>query len=179
MTEKEYRAKLKAAGVCTVCHQRTAAPHRTTCEICTEKYNVWRDQRRANWTPADWEKHRADCRNRMNRLHQQRREAGLCIKCGEPVYKGHTLCYEHMLQQRRLMQEYRKNLNIQAHQLPGICRRRGCSEPVVPGKKYCAEHYAAVARAGTQNLKKVDLSVHPFRKDEEACHRLHNQKRKD
>lgn len=177
MTKKEYRDRLKAAGLCVVCHIRTAAPHKTMCEICAANFNEWRAKRRDQETPEQHEARLADTRNRMNSLHQRRREAGLCTKCGKPAYKGRARCYECIIRTRKAMRKYREEQDVQAYQFPGICRRRGCSKPVVPGKKYCAEHYAKVAETGAKNLKRINLAEHPFRKDEDACYRIHQARK--
>ena len=95
-----------AAGLCPRCGRRSPAPARSVCAPCAEKPNRTsraRDARlRAEGKPRrDPARVRAYERKRSRRQAGERREAGLCIRCGTaPAADGPKSC-EPCLEKRR------------------------------------------------------------------------------
>lgn len=91
-------ARRRAAGLCPRCGAWPPAPDRALCESCAEKQRAAsraRDARlRAEGRPRrDLVKARASDRRRHRRQVDERREAGLCVRCGKTdAAKGAGMC---------------------------------------------------------------------------------------
>ena len=96
----------KAAGHCPRCGDRAPAPERSVCAPCAEKRNAAsraRDARlRAEGKPRrDPARARAAERKRARRQADERRAAGICVRCGTaPAADGRKSC-EPCLENRR------------------------------------------------------------------------------
>ena len=103
---RKRTAARKAAGLCPRCGRRPPAPGRSVCAPCAEKSNRAsraRDARlRAEGKPRrDPAKAKAYERERSRREAAERREAGLCVRCGTaPAADGRKSC-EKCLEKRR------------------------------------------------------------------------------
>jgi hypothetical protein len=58
--QREHRAKLKAQGICTVCHTNKAKTNRTVCEDCVTRQNKRRDLKREDLTLCH------NCQNKLD-----------------------------------------------------------------------------------------------------------------
>ena len=103
---RKRTAARKIAGLCPRCGHRPPAPGRSVCAPCAEKSNRASRVRdallRAEGKPRrDPAKARAAERKRARREAAERREAGLCIRCGTaPAADGRKSC-EPCLEKRR------------------------------------------------------------------------------
>ena len=99
-------AERRAKGLCLKCGKRPPAPERSQCGPCLEKDAAAgraRDARlRAAGIPRrDRERATAYERERSRREAEQRRAAGLCVRCGKsPAVEGRTMC-EPCAEERR------------------------------------------------------------------------------
>ena len=99
-------AERVARGLCPKCAKRPPAPERSQCGPCLEKDAAAgraRDSRlRAAGIPRrDRERAMAYERERSHREAEQRRAAGLCVRCGKsPAVEGRTMC-EPCAEERR------------------------------------------------------------------------------
>lgn len=96
MTSEEYtqkrrnayrRARTKVfadAGLCTVCGKHPALPGRKRCAECAHASSE--RNKRAYKTRAAQTKE----------LYYQRKESGLCVRCGAPAVKRRTMCQYHL-----------------------------------------------------------------------------------
>ena len=104
---RKRSAARKAAGLCPRCGDRPPEPDRSVCAPCAEKSNRasrTRDARlRAEGKPRrDPARARAYERERSRRQAGERREAGLCIRCGTaPAAESRKSC-EPCLEKRRV-----------------------------------------------------------------------------
>ena len=91
-------AERRAAGLCLKCGKVPPAPDRTLCEPCLMKRRAADRARtarlRAEGKPSrDMERAREYERERSRRQHAERREAGICTKCGRsPARPERSLC---------------------------------------------------------------------------------------
>ena len=129
----------RAAGLCTKCGQAPAVEGRASCEPCLEKR---RAGDRASYAAgkaaglkyggANAEAKRRSGRLKSKRRQKARREAGLCIRCGEqPPVEGGTTCAP--CRDRRQAAERQQYHERRAE---GLCTR--CGGPVLDGLSRCA-----------------------------------------
>lgn len=101
--DREYKRKHR---VCIRCGKNKAAPNRRYCDDCLEwRHNRYEEQKN--------DPNRIEAFKLYRKRHNQKyRELGLCTSCGKPVFEGHSLCYEHLLANRRNIRKNR-NKNIE------------------------------------------------------------------
>lgn len=102
MTNEEYYAMLDRAHLCHRCHKEKAFPGRKWCPECLEKkvMNNARQRERVRANPELIQKRQDYARA----LYHQRKDAGLCTRCGKPATHG-TYCYEHYIWMKRQIQK--------------------------------------------------------------------------
>ena len=94
------REKWRAQGLCTRCGKASAVPDRVSCDPCLEKR---REDDRARYARgraaglayggANADVKRRSARAKSRRRQKARREAGLCIRCGQhPPAEGGATC---------------------------------------------------------------------------------------
>lgn len=135
MTEKEWRARLKAAHICRGCKKQDAYTlgGRTYCEECAAK----EAERKRRWREADG----GEANRRIRRTTDERRRAeGRCITCGRvKPDDGRVTCAWCL----RKMSEKRRDRMVQSGMnwprgSNGLCYQCNKRE-VVKGKRLCAE----------------------------------------
>lgn len=86
--------------------------------------------------------------------YHQRKENGICVRCGhKPVFDGRTCCYECLLKQRRRDLERREK---RTGHIAGRCH--WCNNERKPGYRVCEEHYRflmEIAPKGGQAMKQI------------------------
>lgn len=87
---KERRARLKEAGICTICGKRKARFNKTTCIECATK---------------------ASKSKKQNLGFQLRSTLGICYKCNNPAVKSYKLCENHLKLARQFMKTARECKN--------------------------------------------------------------------
>lgn len=156
MSKADYNF-CKSLGLCPRCNgKHKAAPGRVFCEDCLEKY---RDEKAA--VPQERKREIEEKRKpRRNALRAERRESGLCIYCGKPVYRGGKRCYEHTLQNRRHQRTLRERKRLEKP--VGACLM--CSDPALPGYKLCEKHYkmALAAAEKGREAQTESRASHPW-----------------
>ena len=144
---REYereRSRRKAAarkdeGLCTRCGKEPTAPDRSSCEPCLEKR---RDADRAKYAAgkaaglpyggANADAKRRAGRAKSKRRQKARKDAGLCIRCGQrPPVEGGTTCTP--CRAKRQVAEKRQYAERRA---AGLCTR--CGGPAFDGLSRCA-----------------------------------------
>ena len=133
------RAKRSADGLCIRCGNAPPAPDRASCEPCLEKRRAADRGRYAAarsagklYGGADVEGSHRSGRPRTRRRQQERRETGLCIRCGKrPPAGGRITCAP--CRDRRQARERRQYAERRA---AGLCAR--CGTPVHDGPSRCA-----------------------------------------
>lgn len=132
---EENKHWYEAHGICVRCHRNDATPHRKMCPECAAYFA----NREANKKPTA----EAKAKKRLKDMerYQQRKQAGLCTRCGKP--RGHskssiccTECYLKM--QRGKHKAYWAKADIPRKHRPdnGLCFI--CGKPYDPnGYKVC------------------------------------------
>ena len=93
-------AKRKEMGLCPKCGKKPPAPGRSLCEVCLDRSRVAERARylraRAGGTAyggRDPESRRRMARERTRKRRRERKEAGLCVRCGEfAPAEGSVVC---------------------------------------------------------------------------------------
>ena len=132
-------AERRAAGICVHCGKAPAAPERTACGECLEKRRAADRARYAAgkaagkpYSGADPAAKRRSGRAKSRRLQKERKESGLCIRCGKrPPVGGGTTCAP--CRGKRQAAERRQYAERRA---AGLCTR--CGGPVHDGQSRCA-----------------------------------------
>ena len=127
-----------AKGLCTRCGTAPAAPDRVSCEPCLEERRADDRARYArgkaaglHYGGANAEAKRKSGRAKSKRRQKERREAGLCIRCGHnPPAEGGTTCAP--CRDRRQAAERQQYVERRA---AGLCTR--CGGPVLDGLSRC------------------------------------------
>lgn len=71
----------------------------------------------------------------------ERKNAGLCVQCGQPAKEGLTRCIKHNEMFKQYMRDRRAK-----RKTAGLCVRGGCSEPGRSGTTLCEAHYQEAYR---------------------------------
>ena len=147
--EREQRSAL---GLCIRCGKSSAAPGRMSCEPCLDKRRASDRAKYAAGKAAgmlyggsDPEVRRRVGRKRSRKRSEDRRAAGLCVRCGAvPPAEGRTMC-EPCRDDRRAADRARHAERRAA----GVCP--DCAAPAPGGKLYCEP--CAGTRSRRRNLE--------------------------
>ena len=135
---RRQTAERLARGVCTRCGKRPAAPERKNCEPCIEKRRTADRARYAAgkaagklYGGADADAKRRSARAQSKKRQKARRDAGLCMRCGQhPPVEGGSTCAP--CRDRRQVAELEL---YSARRAAGLCTR--CGGPVFDGLSRC------------------------------------------
>lgn len=95
---KERYKELDEWGICHSCKKKFKAPGKQFCLDCLDKKKAITARYRENHPLTDEQKAvRAEHRKK---LYNERKENGLCIRCGKPATHG-KYCYKHYIQMRK------------------------------------------------------------------------------
>lgn len=85
----------KSHGICVKCGQEKAVQSRVKCADCFAKGHKVGDKRKDTPEYKEYQK-----QYNYNRYYY-RKERGLCVKCGKPMYKdSNRLSYEHYIKEK-------------------------------------------------------------------------------
>lgn len=128
---RDYRRKI---GVCTRCGKNKAEPYKKLCLEC-----LGADQDRyAEKKTTDEQRERDKLRKR--KLSEERREKGLCTRCGKRSAKNGGICNVCKAYLKRYRDKNRQDIMRSERTDFGICYICG-KRPVEKDKKVCAECY--------------------------------------
>ena len=152
-TRREAATRI-AQGLCTRCGKAQAAPDRVSCEPCLEIRRVAYRARYAAgkaagllYGGANADAKRRGGRANSKRRQKERREAGLCIRCGaRPPVDGGIICAP--CRDRRQAAERQQYAERRA---AGLCTR--CGGPVFDGLSRCGP-CTAIDEAGRSPERK-------------------------
>lgn len=82
----------------------------------------------------------------------ERRDAGLCIACGQPAARGHVRCRHHLeIERARPPRDPAvRRAEYAARVSAGLCRIGGCDEAQAPGLYVCESHRAEEEQAASE-----------------------------
>lgn len=131
---RENKQYLKRIGICVRCGKNKAEPNKTLCYECigAEKDSYDAKQR------TDEQKERD--RNRKRALTAQRKQSGICPRCGKR--KSHTgeICASCKAYLRQYRDKNREDITRSERPDYGICYICG-KNPILKGKKVCEKCY--------------------------------------
>ena len=96
--------KKKDAGICVMCGKTPAAPGRTYCAKCAERWKKYHYPK----TPEAAGRYRETARAYNKARYERRKAAGLCTRCGKPAAPGKTNCEECLQKMRENMRRRRE-----------------------------------------------------------------------
>ena len=151
---RRVTAKRRADGRCARCGKAQAVPGRASCEPCLEKRRAHDRARYAKakavgkpYGGANAEVKRRSARAASRKRHEARREAGLCVRCGQrPPTEGRTICQS--CRDRCRAAERRQYAERRA---AGRCTR--CGEPAFDGLSRCGPCAVIEAERGAPDRK--------------------------
>ena len=139
----------KEHGICVNCGKRDAVPGYVMCDGCLELKRTENRKRRES------AKEQETLQAYRKRHRKERLEQGLCPRCGKPLYAGHKLCYECVLENRRRAKQHRENNPStlkSGWKKAGLCLR--CGKPRAKDKMLCEWHY----QNALQNIEKARVA---------------------
>lgn len=91
---RQRRAVLKANGLCIDCGKRPVEAGYATCPAClARRRRAWRAKVDDPAHDAERERRRLTALASYYRKYYQRKEAGICVKCGrEKAQAGYVMC---------------------------------------------------------------------------------------
>ena len=147
MSSKEEYYWYKSHHICTDCHCREAFYNHTLCEVCIEKR-----QNRTYIRPEESKKKNVE---HKKKLYHERKEQGLCVRCGKKALKGKTMCLNCNIANNKRAQTNRDKYKIYN---PNKCRY--CEKDCVEGKKVCQEHLEKLREQATYARTFVNIKEH-------------------
>ena len=168
---RRYRRKTAerlAAGLCTACGKAPPEPDRRLCSECAEKKRAG-DRRRyaeakasgALYGGKSGELRRRNGRARSKRRYHARREAGLCVRCGErPPADGSPSCEECRDARNR-----HERARWDARRATGLCG--SCGNPAPDGASRCPS--CAVLQAGRPSRRAYARKMYARRRARNLC----------
>lgn len=124
----------KAHGICVNCGKERACHGLILCADCWEKNNI----RSRKYYEKNKEKHKAQMRENGRKLYKERREKGLCTKCGKKAITGKSLCLNCYAKKRRRKDKRWKN-DIPRSERPAYGMCYICAKPLNKFEKICDE----------------------------------------
>ena len=128
---REYRRKI---GVCTRCGKNKAEPHKKLCLEC-----LGADQDRYAEKKATDEQREKD-KLRKRELAEERREKGLCTRCGKHTTESGGICSRCKAYLKRYRDNHRQDIMRSERADYGICYICGKAK-VMKDKKVCPDCY--------------------------------------
>ena len=130
----------KQHGICVDCNRENALPGITYCRCCKA--------RRIEYNRTEWERHKERLipinRERNKSLYWQRKEAGLCTRCGKnQPDTGKAKCTRCLRKDAQIHQKSARGKSVQSRYdwlSKGLCWTCG-KNPHIKGKKVCQSCY--------------------------------------
>ena len=125
--QKERKETLLSLGLCPICGKHEIFPNEKSCLECRAK--------------IAGRKRKADVKEQSKRIYDERKEKGLCPRCGnEKPEEGHKWCKTCLKKKQRYrLRKGKKNIRAE-RDAELLCI--GCGKPErVEGKKYCPDCY--------------------------------------
>lgn len=132
---------LKEHGICVNCGQEDACIRSIYCEKCGEKFY---NRNRKNYL-ANIEEHKKRNREYSKRLYAQRKEKGLCPKCGKKAVDGKTLCLSCLVKQRK-RKDPRWNNSVERSMRNDVGLCYVCGKPLQKYDKLCDDCHDRVSK---------------------------------
>lgn len=124
---KEVRDWRRLHGICTLCGSQDAVHGFSQCPACQQV------------TAERNEKYKDSKRKADKRRYENRKRAGVCTVCGNPIDGPHKLCEKCHARKMKRDRSYRREKHIAPVHIDGRCVL--CGDIAVHGSKLCQRHY--------------------------------------
>lgn len=132
----ELREWYKEHGICTICHHENALNGRTYCIVCKARVITYNQD---NWMKQK-EKRNPINKEHNRKVYQERKQAGICTRCGKNKPEaGKAKCTRCLVKDRKA-HEIGRYTSRSDWMKQGICYTCGKS-PCLKGKKICQSCY--------------------------------------
>ena len=154
---REERAFYVSIGLCPRCGRNKLFGEEKTCPECSAKAQEYNERYRAE--------HPEQFRQYINAYHksmyQQRKEAGMCVRCGKrkPLYNDLRcgICKEKMTLRRQERRVRDGRLTRQERLEQGFCYF--CGAETVPGMKVCEKHRQVCIENGNKSSREIQRNT--------------------
>lgn len=136
-------------GICVVCGQDRAAPHRKLCWGCLDNRNERICKYRDNMTEEQKQAERKKARERAKKKYAERKAAGRCTHCGKnSAESGKVMCTTCLKKDaKRHMEKRRENGALPRYMFGDGYHCVTCGKDIDNGKKQCDECYSKSVHA--------------------------------
>lgn len=136
-------------GICVVCGQNSAAPHRKLCWECLDDRREKAYKYRANMTEEQKQATRKEACERSKKQYAERKAAGKCVRCGKkPAEPGKVTCTMCLKKDaKRHMKKRRENGALPRYMFGDGYHCVTCGKDIDNGKKQCDECRCNAAHA--------------------------------
>ena len=159
---REERAFYVSIGLCPRCGKSRLFGEEKTCPECRAKSAEYQKKWRERNLDECNQKHNAYYRS----LYQQRKEAGMCTRCGKRKALHNTLLCGICKDRRRI---YREEKRVQNEKLTrnerlehGLCYF--CGAAPLPGFKTCEKHHKVFAKNADKSRQKYKERIENYGK---------------
>ena len=154
---REERAFYVSIGLCPRCGRNKLFGDEKNCPECSAKAQEYNERYRAE--------HPEQFRQYINAYHksmyQQRKEAGMCVRCGKrkPLYNDLRcgICKEKMTLRRQERRVHDGGLTRKERLEQGFCYF--CGAETVPGMKVCEKHRQVCIENGNKSSREIQRNT--------------------
>lgn len=169
MTRAEERKMYLSIGICPSCHKRPVEPDKCACFECLgrERDRYYRKRQEGSYKQV------ADTQ-RKRRVAEERREKGICYRCGKHKVSGGGLCGTCKAKSMRYRQKYRQDIERSERPNYGRCYICG-KEELHENHKVCKACYERRMQTLPAMLANADNSY--FRSQNDLDYAVRQSKR--
>ena len=154
---REERAFYTSIGLCPRCGKSRLFGEEKKCPECSAKAQEYNERYRA----AHPEQFRQYINAYHKSMYQQRKEAGMCVRCGKrkPLYNDLRcgICKEKMTLRRQERRVRDGRLTRQERLEQGFCYF--CGAETVPGMKVCEKHRQVCIENGNKSSREIQRNT--------------------
>ena len=114
---RERRNGLIEIGICVHCGWYEAVKGKTLCEVCLVEQSISTKKYRDNLPEEKYKQILKQNNQNMKRLYRDRKDNGLCVRCGKPANpEGTIFCWECRRKDSRTRKQKRLEKAIASRQ---------------------------------------------------------------
>ena len=145
---KDDVKRLIELGFCRVCQKNKTVPNSSYCDACLQRMYVYNRQRYID----NPEYFREANRNSQRKMYRNRKENGICTRCGKRKAKeGKAKCQICLNEDAERHAIRYEGITCSDRAELGICRF--CDNPVKDGYRTCEKHYQMCCDAAKKAAK--------------------------
>ena len=137
----ERRQFLKEHGLCVWCGKEKAQKGKVLCIQCAIKGSERFERKYYSLTVEERNVRNQKGHELTAKKRQERKEQGLCPRCGHKAINGSVLCLDCRIKARKNSLKYRRGHGAIPFQMRGNGYCYHCCKPIEDGGKLCSECY--------------------------------------